>query len=405
MPLKKWIRRILRIAGLTTIAVLSVAFLAIKAQMLLERNRAERLMADIHQIRLYQSTWSDAQKLMSRWGKWGHYDGTCTAADCRYRIILEDNDFPLSRVLLWLSQHGGLSVCTWLGDRYPRLSVSFTVKDGTIWRTTAGLLLGVPPKRWDKDDFGYELIVNTKSRQRLHRTKSDWWIMGNEDDLADHPYYMAGRPGGCTMCEEAVVTYSTHTPPAEIERLTAFNFSCFTRLLPCTTPDQLLPAAREWHLYRDDEQYAIQQQQKSLPPKPCDIPLWALGRDQSHVLVVDVLSTAMEKGWDRMYQVAGIKIVASLKGSLPWPIGTVVKAAPFSGDSQNPPYTLAEHLVPGRRYIVLPKEDERDNPEIYGDGPKIGMPRCGVWEDTPAVRRELEKGYAQNHQLRGPEGL
>jgi hypothetical protein len=32
----------------------------------------------MHQIRLYQSTWADALRLMHRWGSWGHYDGTCT---------------------------------------------------------------------------------------------------------------------------------------------------------------------------------------------------------------------------------------------------------------------------------------------------------------------------------------
>ena len=37
----------------------------------------------MHQIRLYQSTWADAQWLMVRWGAWRHYDGSCTAERIR----------------------------------------------------------------------------------------------------------------------------------------------------------------------------------------------------------------------------------------------------------------------------------------------------------------------------------
>ena len=44
------------------------------------RWRAEQLLADMHQIRLYQTTWADAQRLMHHWGAWGQYDGPCTTS-------------------------------------------------------------------------------------------------------------------------------------------------------------------------------------------------------------------------------------------------------------------------------------------------------------------------------------
>ncbi|MFY9854499.1 MAG: hypothetical protein WAK26_11550, partial [Terracidiphilus sp.] len=90
MACKKWILRILRVAGLAALAVVLLTFAAVQFQQRLLRWRAERLMADMHQIRLYQSTWADAQKLMYKWGAWGHYDGSCTATECRYEIDLED---------------------------------------------------------------------------------------------------------------------------------------------------------------------------------------------------------------------------------------------------------------------------------------------------------------------------
>jgi hypothetical protein len=66
-----------------------ITFPAVQIQQRTLRWRAERLSADMHQIRLHQSTWTDAQQLMHRWGGWGHYDGSCTAASCMYEIEMD----------------------------------------------------------------------------------------------------------------------------------------------------------------------------------------------------------------------------------------------------------------------------------------------------------------------------
>ncbi len=106
MTCKKWILRILRVAGLATLAVLLLAFAAVQFQQWMLRWRAERLMADMHQIRLYQSTWADAQGPMYRWGAWGHYDGGCTATSCRYEIDLTDASWRA-----WnLARNGGIGL-------------------------------------------------------------------------------------------------------------------------------------------------------------------------------------------------------------------------------------------------------------------------------------------------------
>jgi len=390
------------------VLVLLLVFIVIKVEMLLLCYRAERLMADMHKIRLYQSSWADAQELMRRWGAWGNYDGSCTAASCRYTIRLADDSGAVSCLFAsnpvqWLLRGKQYWLASTLGWRNPRLFIGFTVQDGTIWRTTATIAVYVPPKVWDSDDWGYDLLVGTKSRQRLSRTKSDWWIMGSEDELAEHPYYKAGRPSGCKICEEAVVTYSTRTPPAEIERLTSFNFSCFVQLISCKELEQLLPAAKEWHLYHDDELYAIEQQHKWDKPKGCDIPLWALGRDRTDVMVVDAVATSMKPGWNGPYEVDRVRIISSLKGELLWQVGREIEMAPFSGESNMPPAQAAEHMTPGRRYVVIPNEDYDGNPMINSDENVVVLGRCGVHDDTQEVRRELEKGFAQNDTLTGPE--
>jgi hypothetical protein len=61
-------------------------------------------------------------------------------------------------------------------------------------------------------------------------------------------------------------------------------------------------------------------------------------------------------------------------------------------------------MVPGERYIILPSEFSYGKPDESGVGGDLIAPfRCGVQQDTPEVRRELEKGFAQNDNLRGPE--
>jgi hypothetical protein len=74
-----------------------------------------------------------------------------------------------------------------------------------------------------------------------------------------------------------------------------------------------------------------------------------------------------------------------------------------------PPLKQAERLELGKRYLILPIEETYgtiepfDSPNEPSVEPRIGLPRCGVQEDTPEVRRQLEKGFAQNDNLRRPE--
>ena len=54
---------------------------------------------------------------------------------------------------------------------------------------------------------------------------------------------------------------------------------------------------------------------------------------------------------------------------------------------------------PEGRYIVFPDVDDSKLGLVTKDSP-LSFERCGVREDTPEVRRELEKGFAQNDTLR-----
>jgi hypothetical protein len=119
MTFRKWAVRVIRLAGVVTVSLVLIAFLAVQIQQRMLRWRAERLLAEMHQIRLYQSTWADAQRLMHRWGAWGHYDGGCTAQSCKYEIELDSITFYNPRIprhawLDWLLMHDRFNIyqCT-----------------------------------------------------------------------------------------------------------------------------------------------------------------------------------------------------------------------------------------------------------------------------------------------------
>ena len=152
MTARKWAVRVVRWTAGAVVSLLLLTFLAVQFQQRALRWRAERLSADMHQIRLYQSTWADAQRLMHRWGAWGHYDGTCTAASCKYTIKIVGFDYynpngPRHAWLDWLMQHDRLNLYQWFGGRGSAFLASFTVHNGTIWRESAAFGVSVPRRR------------------------------------------------------------------------------------------------------------------------------------------------------------------------------------------------------------------------------------------------------------------
>ena len=324
-----------------------LVFAAVQIQQWMLRWNAKRLLADMHQIRLYQSTWADAQRLMHRWGAWGHYDGACTAASCKYEIEMDSSALYSPRVLPqtwlhWLFLHDRLSLYSWFGGHFSGFRISFTVHDGTIWREGGAFGVVVSRRVLKKDgDFDRSLSVGAESYQRLHRTLENRFLfIGGADGLIGHPYYKVGRPGGCMInCQLGLVYFSTHTPPAEIERLTAYDLSCITRFNPCARLEDLLPAAEAWQLYPDDYDRELSEDElrvhakkdEEWREKPCSVPVWALARDTRYVLAVEALSIGtgkieQEQGW--FQEAAQVRIVASLKEPAPWPSGAVVTAHP-----------------------------------------------------------------------------
>jgi hypothetical protein len=388
----------------TTLLVLWAAL--IKGPMFLTRWRMQRLLTDFHSVYPTQSTWPDAQRLMTSWGKWGHHDGSCNAVDCDYDILISD---PYSSRLSKLSERmlGRLiylhffTFMEHLGWRDTLFSVRFVVQDGKIVRTRTVLRLEVadsgPPEHWQ-----YSLGFVSQVRSRLKRSsfsEHEAWILGSDEQLDDHPDYKVGRPGGCENCENAELTYTDTLPHSDLARLTAYDLSCLTRFHPCTQTGDLLPAGRDWHLYDGDTMGPVGK--ASLIPVPCRTEARALGRDAEDILEVE--ASSVETREDTAYidtpitvELAHAHLLRVLKGRIDAPLGSQILISPFSGSKYQQPNELAEHLTPGHRYLVLVDSTHRlSQGELEAD-------RCGVLDDTPANLRAIQTGIGQDVGYRHP---
>jgi hypothetical protein len=65
--------KMLRVTGVVVLALVAGLAVFVQIQQRILRWRAERLLADMRELQSHKSTWADAQKIMTRWGKWGGY--------------------------------------------------------------------------------------------------------------------------------------------------------------------------------------------------------------------------------------------------------------------------------------------------------------------------------------------
>jgi hypothetical protein len=138
-------------------------------------------------------------------------------------------------------------------------------------------------------------------------------------------------------------------------------------------------------------------------PIPCsNIPVWAQARDVRYVLAVEALSAKIMKNQEnhQLYRkVTKVRVVNSLKEPVPWLPGAIVNADNREWFDEAFLSSQDEPLVPGRRYIVFPIGNDSRQELVTKDSP-LSFERCGVQEDTPETRRDLDKGFAQNDTLR-----
>jgi hypothetical protein len=362
------------------------------------QRRAEHLMADIQALKLRQSNWLEAERLISRWGKYGHYEGHCDASFCRYSIGLNSPAMALGNAGFWRHLDNRFVrltapfIFSYSGGRLATLLTTIVVQDSVVLRKSAVFIYDVPST--SSGSSGYSLIATSRATSRL--TSGGWPLIGSEQ-LAEHPFYAVTRPGGCSFCLMVNVTFTPDAPDPEMRRLTTFNLNCITRLRPCRYLEDIYPAAENWHLYdgtvgsRPLPPNHAHTEHASLP-LACRVPLFARGREAGQILSVTALSESQERQPGEVTEKATVRLNGVLKGETGYKPGELIAVTSRSDDEYSP-LAIETPLTPGKQFLFLTVyREDKSHP--------LELDRCLVLSDTPEIRNQLEAGVAQNDSLR-----
>ena len=396
-------RRLLLRASLCVLVALLLLTAALRIETYLYRRQAEHLMADLQSLNLRHSTWSEAQILITRWGSHGHYEGTCDSSFCRYTITLESPQRKLEEAYFENRKSDvGLSttqfifsLCERLGGRSSWFKGTFLIQDGIVLRKGEVFAYQVVPNHPDVSP--YILIATSRA---VDRVISDGWTRTGTNQLALHPFYLVlKRPGGCETCMLAHVAFSPDTPDIQIRALTTFDLSCLTRFHSCQFLEDIFPAAMEWHVYdastgphpANGLSFVL-----SAPrPLPCDVPLFARGREAIQIFSVTSLSETQKAEADQIYERVEVKLESVLKGSTKYRPGDFIQVV-AQADDRATPLQIENPLTPGAHFLLLSlNSEDKSRP--------MDFERCFVLPDTPENCAQLQIGIAQNDTLRHPD--
>jgi hypothetical protein len=319
----RW-RKILRIVSIAVLILIASLTAFVQFQQHLLRWRAEHLLADIRDLQLGKSTWPDAQKIMTRWGAWGEYRGSCTSERCSYRIELDESYGAFSYATHRQNSPGDFLVecCRRLypiyfvlGGRSAAVLARVDIIDGHIWAKDYLMAVDVLTQVLPEQD-GYMLFSSGTTVWR----SEDFRRQLN----ARHPEYVIGRPGGCEGCEAIYARYTPFADPSEVNRLLNFNLNCLTRLIPCRHRGDIMPANAK--LMSDEEaRLDAKLQTERNPADSCFSDPEFLGRDRANVVTARVVSVTPQRSEFGEVQVQ-LRLIERLKNGTFWRDGSTRSA-------------------------------------------------------------------------------
>jgi hypothetical protein len=361
----------LRIAGVVVLALVASLAVFVQIQQRILRWRTERLLADMRELQSHTSTWADAQKIMTKWGAWGSYEGSCTHERCTYSITIVDT----------------LSTLVWTNvDRYPILR-TLSLLRSFMGEKDAYIVATLDIKNGIVEKSSYQLAFGELFARANAVNEFDPQFAGDQRML--HPEYWVGKNGGCTGCIKFETGYTPLAGKEKIRELTDFNFSCITRWSPCATEAEIMPTA--WKLY-----------QKELPGKDarmnalmeCKVPLEFYGREDDNVAIANVISRHGPMASDGSTDwSARLRIIRNLKGEMLWPHNKILTASESGGDEEIHGWGSTDMLA-GNRYIIFGEFQEYRTKKV------LVLDSCGVVpyndQSLSAIQRGIDASLARH---------
>jgi len=335
-----------------------------EARQILSRMRAERLLADVQALQVQKSTWSDAQRFMTRWGRWGHFDGRCDESSGRYLVRIA-NRFPEA----WYPEVESprhprlLRMLSAVGLRPSTAIAGFELRDGVVVNRSFGISTSFRRDGELYIDSGEGPRVIEYSDRRLHPDYS----------VGAHPSFVF------------LASFTPEATPAKREQMFHFRFHCLTAIRECEGVEQVLP-----EVYEESMADRAVLEREGWPS--CGLPFWVTARDEQTVVVGDVVQAARiaplpdvpaegpgPLDWNvelRVRQILKGKLTDLPGGILPLEVDGSVRSGP---DGKFPYKVL---LIAGR--------------PIFGDDVKVMGPLestgCNVVEATAENMAAAERG-------------
>jgi len=263
------------------------------------------LLSDLRGLKLERSSWSDAQALMQRWGRWGHYEGTCDADHCDYWVHFDSvgmvtGPIVTSERFFNLFIRSEKMATTMLGAHLPYVEGGFRLQNNLVVGTWFSLATN------DAKGGGPLLSQVVGTRTRNLEPYNLW------PEKDPHPEYRTVLRTGTIGI--FFTEFTAATKPEDVEWLTAFNFSCMTRWAPCEGMGDLLPTAWAKNRAESKQVSAIWERIGN-----CTYPLKDLVEASERVALVQVENPTDQK--QQQYSPYHARLVESLKGSSSWRSG------------------------------------------------------------------------------------
>lgn len=222
--------------------LLGLIWLVMEARQWLFRLRAEALLADIKSLELNRSSWSDAQKLMTRWGRWGGWYGSCNSEDCSYSVQIYHLPLIYPAFVFEEGPHIGARILQLVGLRSAAVSARFHVVHGIVTNKGFGYSVALPVSQWITPGGGLWL---------KERIGSTYWptldvAFREAAKLGDSiPYSITMHPNHSLIHRRTIleVHFTPEDAPEEQAALMDMRFDCITRWTACSNRGELLPAA------------------------------------------------------------------------------------------------------------------------------------------------------------------
>ncbi len=298
-----------------------------------------------------------------------------------WRLKLTYNTGPFERALFDM-YHTYMRV----GGRPARIVVGIGMRDGILWSKSisVGIETYASNGPWTASDGSrveYTLFARAQSVSRFSFYETGLY----NPQLALHPDYAIGLPGGCEICVMGWVKFTPYAASADVYRLTRFNLSCLTRWNPCLDQNDIMPIA--WSQYlAEGERMNATSRLNSCPTSTVQM----VGRDSAHIALAGIIEYRDEidsQGYHK--DTARVRVLERLKGLPDWKIGEV-RDVPISLETGKPNLKIQS----GVRLILFagigPLRDMRidpgfDCPVISADENNLALLRRGISQDYAAA--------------------